>query len=184
MRTLLPILIACMLLSTVHAQKITMPSKGNNVIYDGTVKVNHNYNGDFICSKLKSWVIAATNEYHLNVQNMSDEACTITINATTAIDKGGTFADVECSFSLVINIAEEGLNYQLTNLVFNKAQHQYSVNEVYSRYRQNDPYVKAALENKQAALRRHEFLLTALNKRITDLTSSLKSYMLQTGITN
>ncbi len=182
-RALLTVLICSVLCSAVCAQKVLMPSKGNNIVYDGTVNVNHNFNGDYVCSKLKSWVIAATKEYHLDVQRMSDEGCTITINASTAIDKGGNFNDVDCSFNLVINIAEEGLNYQLTDLVFNKAQHQYSVNEVYSRYRQNDPYVKAVFENKQAALRRHEFLLNALDKRMTALTSSLKTYMLQMGMT-
>jgi|GEM_PF-5789449 len=184
MRTLLPILACCIMVNTVNAQKITMPSKGSNIVYDGSVKVNHNYNGDFVCSKIKSWIIAATKEYHLDVESMKDEGCTMTINASTAIDKDGTFSDVDCSFSLVITIAEEGLNYQLTDLVFNKANHQYSVNEVYSRYRKGDPYVKTAIENKQAALRRHEFLLNALDKKITGLTTSLKSYMLQMGISN
>jgi hypothetical protein len=184
MRTLLSAILSIALLGNAMAQKISMPSKGNNIVYDGTVKMSHNFNGDFVCSKLKSWVVAAAKEHHLNVQEMHDDACTITINAVSAIDKDGTFSDVDYSFKLVINITDGGLNYQLTNLVFNKAQHKYSANEVYAGYLQNEPFVKTALENKQAALRRHGVLLETLDKKINSLIGSFKTYMLQTGITN
>lgn len=183
-RTLLSPIICCMMLATVHAQKIEMPSKGNNIIYDGMVKMNHNFNGDFVCSKVKSWVINSTRDYSLSVNKMYDEGCTIGINASTIMDKEGSFSDVQCSFNITINITEEGLNYQLTDLVFSKAGHQYSVNEVYARYLKDDPYTKTAYEKKQAALRRHELLLSMLNKRIVALTESLKAYMQQAGVAN
>jgi hypothetical protein len=174
-------LFSCALI-TAQAQKITLPLKGSNVLYEGTVKVNHNYNGDFICSKLKTWVIGATKQFHLNVEGIQDEGCTIVLSAKTAVDKDGTFKDVDCSFNLVVNLTETGLNYQLTNLVFQKNNHDYSVNEVYVRYLKNDPYVKANFENKQAALRRHEYLLNAMNKKVLSLTASLQKYLSESGI--
>jgi hypothetical protein len=184
MRTLLSAIFCIALLGNTVAQKVFMPSKGNNIVYDGTVKMSHNFNGDFVCNKLKSWVVAASKEHHLSVQEIHDDACTITINAVSDIDKNGKFSDVDYSFKLVIHIAEAGLNYQLTDLVFNKAQHKYSANEVYAGYLQNEPFVKTALENKQAALRRHGVLLETLDKKINSLIGSFKTYMLQTGIAN
>lgn len=182
MRTPLLVFVCCVLFNMSQAQKIEMPVKSNNIVYDGIIKMNHNFNGDFVCSKIKSWVINSTKNNSLSVNNMYDEACTIGINATTMIDKEGIFADVQCNFSIVINITEEGLSYRLSDLIFTKAGHQYSVNEVYARYLKDDPYTKTAYEKKQAALRRHELLLTILDKRIIALTTSLKNYMAQVGV--
>lgn len=182
MRILLSVILAMAFMGNANAQKITLPSKGNNIVYDGSLKLDHNYNDLFVCNQLKNWAATVAREQHLNVQEMQDGVCTITIKCVTSLDEEGTFKDVYCSFTMTVSITADGLDYKVSDLQFNKANHSYSANEVYAHYLQDIPFVKVGIEKKQAAIRRHGVLLETLNKKMNGLVASFNSYMPQTTV--
>jgi hypothetical protein len=162
-----------------QAQKVSLPTKGSSVSYDATVKVD-GVAKDYICGQLKSWAAASAKDAKIMVDQMSEEGCTIVLKGRTNIEEKGNFSDVFCSFVLVVGIKDGIYSYELTDLNFNKGQQAYSVNEVYQAYLKNDPMVKQTFETKQSALRRHEFLLNAVNERINLLLTNMKNYVLGT----
>ncbi len=156
-------------------QEVSLPLKDNSIHYNNIVLTDNSKSIEAVFDKLAQWVSDNSSKYEFTKEEHPNIANTMTVKGKVNIDPDKrNLHNVDCEFTMDITVIDGRYRTELYDFNFIKAEQKFDASEVYKSYLKRDPFVKTALESKDAALERHQFLLERLQTKVNELLASMQ----------
>jgi hypothetical protein len=156
------------------AQDFSLPTKDNSIRFSNVV-ITDIKAPDSIMAKLDEWI--SSNEKQLSLVRQNNDAIgnLLSLKGKLSIDPDKRNQhNVECEFIMDITYIDGRYRYDVYDFTFLKADQRFDASKVYNGYKKGDPLVKTALETKESALERHQYLLEKLQNNVNSMIQSLQ----------
>lgn len=156
-------------------QELSFPMENNSIHYNNVVLTTNNTTPESITDKLNQWINQNTRLYRFIRQSTPTIGNLISVKGKVTVDPDKRNQhNVDCEFTMDITIIDGRYRYEIYDFFFLKDDQKFNASDVYKGYLKKDPLVKTALESKDAAVERHEFLLERLQGKINAMIASME----------
>gem|GEM_PF-3798663 len=171
-----PLFIAALLAFTIaSSQDISLPMKDNSIHYNNIVLTDKDKSIEAVFETLNQWIDKNSNQYEFTQKDHPNIPYMTSVKGKVNIDPDRrNMHNVDCSFTMDIVVIDGRYRAEVYDFNFIKAEQKFDASEVYKSYLKRDPFVKTALETRDAALERHQYLLERLQAKVNAMLASMQ----------
>ncbi len=160
-----------------NAQKIELPLKDSDVVYEEVVKLQDTtISSDKLFSLAQTWFANTFKDSKSVLQVNDRQSLKLIGKGVVLFTKGLNNIDTYIYYTVAVDIKQGRYRYRVYNIGFETGNSTDDLSKGYSHYLHGEIH-RALLESKKAALKRYENDFYFVNKKISDLITSLKANM-------
>jgi hypothetical protein len=162
----------------VNAQKIELPLKDSDVVYEEVVKLKDTtVSSDKLFSLAQTWFANTFKDSKSVLQVNDRQSLKLIGKGVVLFTKGfGNTLDTYVYYTVAVDIKQGRYRYRVYNIGFETGNSIDELSKGYSHYLHGEIH-RIIFESKKAALKRYENDFTVVNTKINNLIISLKSNM-------